>query len=83
MTFSRVICGLTAVTVSLLAQPGATVAPPQAPAAASVTTVDGQRAFVQQVPAPGATTTASRAAASRGPSSTWPGPITTPSGPRT
>ncbi len=49
MTFSRVICGLTVVVVSLLARPGATVAPPQAPTASSVATVDGQRAFVQQV----------------------------------
>ena len=46
MTFSRMVCGLTAVAVALVAQPGATVAPPQAPAAA--TSVDAQRAFVQQ-----------------------------------
>ena len=46
MTFSRMVCGLTVVAVALVAQPGATVAPPQAPAAA--TSVDAQRAFVQQ-----------------------------------
>ncbi len=48
MRFSRVVCGLTAVAVSLLAQPGATIAPPQAPAPGGATTVEAQRAFVQQ-----------------------------------
>ena len=46
MRFSRVVCGLTVVAVAFVARPGATVAPPQAPA--SATTVDAQRAFVQQ-----------------------------------
>jgi len=46
MKVSRMVCGLTVVAVALVAQPSATVAPPQAPAAA--TSVDAQRAFVQQ-----------------------------------
>ncbi len=46
MRLSRMVGGLTAVVVALAAHPGATVAPPQAPAGA--TTVDAQRALVQQ-----------------------------------
>lgn len=48
MTCSRVIGGLTVAALALLVQPGATMAPPQAPAPGNATTVDAQRAFVQQ-----------------------------------
>ena len=48
MTFSRVVCGLTVAAIALVAQPGATVAPAPAQGPVAATTVDAQRAFVQQ-----------------------------------
>ena len=46
MRFSRVVCGLTVAAMALLAQPGGTVAPQAGSGGA--TTVEAQRAFVQQ-----------------------------------